>query len=167
MDLVYRFSTVDVVETANLQDAVVAFEASWISQFWYPDALQADKAFQVGDFRKYADEIGISIREVPPGRHSKNPIESKHRVIRTIFLRLKASAGSDHNAKLSAYKAVSISNDLYGNETLSSFEIAKGFTKPTIDHPKNNTIPKEIYEAQENLQGLRKLVLILKSKSVK
>ena len=86
MDLVSRFSTVQVVDSANLDDAVSAFEACWVNQFWYPESIHGDKAFATGDFKNYMDKVGIAFRPVPPGRHSKNAIESKHNVIRSIYL---------------------------------------------------------------------------------
>ncbi len=166
MDLVSRFSAVQAVESTNLADAVVAFEACWVSQFWYPESLHGDKAFQIGEFKLYAESLDIPIRPVPPRRHSKNSIESKHNVIRSIYIRLKEAAKDNHNAKLAAYKAVSISNDLYGNDTLSAFELAKGFTKPIMNEPIDNLIPDDIIESHEKLQARRKLVLILKSNAI-
>lgn len=48
---------------------------------------------------------------------------------------------------------------------MSSFELAKGFTKPTIDstvYP----IPKNVVITQSQLRARRKLALILKSKLI-
>lgn len=106
MDLVSRYSSAHVVTSINLKEAVIAFEAPWVSQFWYPDSIRADKAFQVGTFKEYAEKLYIPIHPVLPGRHSKNAIESKHSIIRTIFIRLKEAAGEDFDPKLAAYKAV-------------------------------------------------------------
>ena len=128
-----------------MKEAIVAFEASWVWQFWYPDSIRADKASQVGDFKEYAEKIGIPIHPVPPGRHSKNAIESKHNIIRTVFLRLKEAAADDFNPILGTYKAVSISNDLYGNDTMSAFELAKGFSCPVSAKPIDNVVPDDIY----------------------
>lgn len=63
-----------------------------------------------------------------------------------------------------AIRAVSISNDLYGNDVLSSFEQAKGYTKP-LNGNSPKYIPDEIIEAQENLSAKRKMSIILKSKA--
>lgn len=37
---------------------------------------------------------------------------------------------SKKNRNLNAIKEVNISDDLYGNKTVSAYEIAKGYTKP-------------------------------------
>ena len=121
----------------------------------------------VGKFKEYVDSLHIPIRPVPPRRHSKNSIESKHNIIRSIYLRLMHEAGANQNSRLTAYKAVSISNDLYGNDTMSAFEMEKGFTKPLDNNPERNVIPDDVLEAHDALQARRKLLLILKSKAVK
>lgn len=56
------------------------------------------------------------------------------------------------------------SNDLYGNNVPSTFEQAKGYTKP-IDGNCPYAIPDEIVDAQQKLSAERKLALILKSKA--
>lgn len=167
MDLVSRFSAIQVVDSATLADAVAAFEACLVSYFWYPESIHVDKTFAVGDFKTYMDEVGISFRPVPPGRHSKNAIESKHNVIRSIYLRLKDAAVDRHNPRYASYKAVSISNDLYGNDTLSAFEMAKGYTKPVMCKTALSEVPDDDIDAHEKLRPRHKLALILKSKAVK
>ena len=166
MDVVSRYSAAHVVSTATLKDAIVAFEACWVSQFWHPDSIRADTAFMLGDFKKYTEQLGIPLLPVPPGRHSKNAIESKHNIIRSIFIRLKEAAGADFDPKLAAYKSISISNDLYGNETMSAFELAKGFSKPIAAKPIDNVIPDDVRDARDQFQARRKLALILRSKAV-
>lgn len=166
MDLVSRFSTAQIVENTNQHDVVPPFESTWIPHFWYPESIRGDQAFGQGSFFKYMKSIDIIFELVPKNRHYKKPIESKNSIIRSIYERLK-----DHGQKAknfdqiqSALKSVSISNDLYGNILMSSFELAKGYTRPLMS--KANEIPPDIVEAQQNLNAKRKLTLILKSKSV-
>lgn len=166
MDLVSRYSAAYIVSSTQLNEAVLGFEAAWVGQFWYPDSIQVDKAFQVGEFKSYADKLGIQIRPVPPGRHSRNPIESKHNIIRSVYLRLKEAAGTDFAPKLAAQKAVSISNDLYGNDIMSAFELAKGFTNPVASKPQECIVPDDVRDARDKMQARRKLALILRSKAV-
>ena len=86
--------------------------------------------------------------------------------MRSIYLRLKESAGTRHNAILAAYKAVSISNDLYENDTMSAFELAKGFTKPVCSKPAGCAVPDDVIMEHEKIQARRKLAILLKSKTV-
>ena len=166
MDLVFRYSAAHVVSTATLTEAIIAFEACWVSQFWYPDCIRADTAFLLCEFKKYTENMGIPLQPVSPGRHSKNAIESKHNIIPSIFIRLKEAAGTELDPKLAAYKSVSISNDLYGNETKSAFELAKSFSKSISGKPIDNIIPDDVRNARDQLRARRKLALILRSKAV-
>lgn len=97
---------------------------------------------------------------MPPQRHSRNPLESKHGVIRNIFVKLR-TAEPDESEELQAYRAVSISNDLYGNYMMSSFELSKGYTKPLVTES-TASVPSNIVEAHEKLKSKRKLALLLR-----
>lgn len=65
---------------------------------------------------------------VSPKRHRKNDILVNHGIIRSIFLKLRDSQ-RDSNDDVLALQAVKISKKLYGNDTISSLEMEKGFTK--------------------------------------
>ena len=67
--------------------------------------------------------------------------------------------------ELMAYRAIRISNDLYGSDVLSSFETAKGFTKPCDDKNGINVISKDLINAHDTIKAKRKLNLILRSNS--
>ena len=129
MDSVSRYSTCYITPSANMTDEILAFQASWLSQFWNPDYIQADKAFFNDEFQSFLRDRRIGLRPVPSRRHHKNPLEAKHGEIRSIYLRLKhANPGTDPRSL--AHQSVTVSNDLYGSDTVSAFELAKGFTKP-------------------------------------
>lgn len=88
MDHVTRYSAGLVVNDTKMDNAIMALEATWNSQFWFPQTIKGDTAFSIGSFMEYISNIGIKFELVPRGRHEKNPIESKHGIIRTTFLRL-------------------------------------------------------------------------------
>lgn len=120
IDMATRFPAVKVVSSASLSEAFIGFESSWISQFWMPDTVQGDKAFSYGEFKAFLDEQDVSFNLVPLQGHSHSPIGSKHRKIRSIFLDLK-TAEPNVLFEIHAYLAITISNDLYGNNVMSSF----------------------------------------------
>lgn len=66
--------------------------------------------------------------------------------------------------ELHAVRSVLISNDLYGNDVMSSFELAKGFAKP-IGGQNIPPTPDNIATAQAQLQEKWKFALILESES--
>lgn len=80
---------------------------------------------------------------MPPRRHEKNPIEPKHGLIRSIFLRLRLVDTSEH-ASILSLQAARISNNLYGNDLVSSFELAMGFTHPFTGDTVVKSVPPKI-----------------------
>lgn len=112
-------------------------------------------------------KYGIEQRPLPSHRHNKNVIESKHRVIRDVFLRLKSACGNDATVSVSTLvkQAIRITNDLYDNDGASAHELAKGYTRPVQNSFVPSSLPKEILEAHENLKAKKKPTLILRSKA--
>ena len=96
----------------------------------------------------YLSTYGIKFRPVPSRKHHKKPLEPKHGIIRSIFLRLKHSS-PDTSISLLALRAVTISNDLYGSDIMSSFDIAKGFFKPIVENIAPILVEQELITARE------------------
>ena len=163
MDVATRFSTGSIVDSTSMKSAIFQIELTWISQFWPPTAIQADGAFVNDEFKAFLNQYGIEFRPVPPRRHCKNPIDPRHGVIRSIFLKLK-HAEPDVSDELHAIRSVRMSNDLYGTDTLSAYEMAKGYTKPVIAGQLPIAVDDELQKAHEELIAKRKLTLILRSK---
>lgn len=82
--------------------------------------------------------------------HNKSSLESRHGITRSILLKLKA-AYSVFKQELLAIRAAEISNDLYGNDAMSLFELAKESMKPVIDGSVK-IIPDGGIDVQERLQ---------------
>lgn len=72
-------------------------------------------------------------------RHNKTILDSKHGILQDIYLRLK-SESPNTDSKLLAARMFHISNDLYGNDVLSSYELAPRHTRP-ISSNEQNYIP--------------------------
>lgn len=168
MDSVARYSAGDVVSDVSMKTAIPVIESQWISPFWTPKAILFDPAFDNEPFREYLGNHDIEPRPIPPRRHNKNVIESKHRIIRDIYLRLKSTVPdcTEDHQKLLIQQALRISNDLYGTDVCSAHELAKGYTRPIASGEFPATIPEEILNAHHELIAKRRLTLILRSKSI-
>lgn len=164
MDSFSRFSIAQPVTSTAISEVIVAFENLWISHFWPPSQVQGDLAFRFPKFTDFLAKCNISFRPVPPRRHHKNLLEPKHGVIRAVYLRLKSASPSE-NTGLLTVSAVRISNELYGSDTMSSFELAKGYTKPIDDSFFPQGVSEDIVAAHEELVAKRKLTLLLRSKA--
>ena len=82
-----------------------------------------DKAFHNEIFLKYLDTYGIEARTISARRHNKNVLESNHKIIRDIFLRLKSEYGNISET-LAVQQSSRISNNLYGDELCAFCELA-------------------------------------------
>lgn len=162
MDSATRYSCASVVSNTNLNDAISSFEMLWLGHFWPSQFIHGDGSFQQPQFRGFLARYDISLRPVRPRRHQKNMIEPKHGSIRAIFLRLR-QFDPTQSPHLCALEAVRISNDLYGNYVASSYELAKGFTRPIVKCEHVNPLPPELVEAHVDLLARRKLHLIMRT----
>lgn len=92
-----------------------------------PSAPQGDGSFAHEKFRDYFDGHDIELLPVPPRCHLKNVLESKHGVIRAIYLRL-TSADTNLATQLALQQVVFISNKLYAFHLFSASRLANGFS---------------------------------------
>lgn len=158
MDSGSRYSVGTTVADTKMATALLAFEAHWITAFWCPETILYDPAFHNSEFEDYVKALDIPIFPLPSRRHNINVLESKHRIIRDVYLRLKHANGSKPHPVL-VVEAIRISNDLYGNDVMSAHELAKRYTRPLSADQLLFQIPEEIVSANEKLLAKRKLTL--------
>ena len=84
-----RYSVGAVVPDTGMEAATSILDSHWISQFSAPKAILFDQAFVNERFLQFLELFGIEPRPIPARRHNNNVLESKHKVIRDIFLRLE------------------------------------------------------------------------------
>lgn len=88
MDSFSRFPSAYPVPDVTILSAIIAFEATLITQFWPPDAGQGDQAFNHNEFKNYHKLNGTIFRLVPSRKHHKNTLESKHGTIRSNIIKI-------------------------------------------------------------------------------
>ena len=137
--------------------------------FWYPTSVLYDPGFANDIFTDKLRNCNICSHPIPPRRHNKKVLESKNRVLRDIYLRLcddpPVSTEDDGMNSFLIQMAIRISNVLYGNDTLSSNELAKGYTRPIQSSQFPSPILQDLVTAREVLKGKRELTLIVRSNS--
>lgn len=125
------------------------------------DALHSDGASQTDVFKPFLNRYYLQLRPVPPRFNEKNKIELRPGVIHPVFIRLR-QAHPNANIAVLAAQAECISNDLYGNDTVSSSELAEGLSSPLLKETAIPSIPNDIVEAHINIVARRKLNRILR-----
>ncbi len=165
-DTTTRYSFGSIVDDTNMSSVIQVIESQWISHFWAPESMQFDQAFDNSEFKRYFSSYDIECRPIPARRHNKNALESKHRIIRDILLLLNYYINEKEHPLL-VQQALRISNDLYGNDVISSHELAKDYTRPIDFGCPPKIIPEEIRKAHDVLKAKRKLTKIMRSKSIR
>lgn len=89
MDAATRYSASLTVPTSSMDFAITSFDYLWMSSFWATDTFLADLAFDSEQLKSYMQNIGCELRLIPARRHNKRILESKHRIIRYIYLHLQ------------------------------------------------------------------------------
>lgn len=106
--------------------------------------------------------FGPKVDPITPRRHQKNVLESKHEILRPIFLRQKAADASVCK-RVHIETAFDVSNQLYGFDVTSAYELSHIFTNPLNIYP--TLLSDDLYKAHEMLAVKCKLARILRSKS--
>lgn len=161
MDTVSRHSAVYITDTHNMAEYMSSFQFSLPNQFWAPENVHDDLALHNEQFNAFCASIGAKYDTVSHCLHHNNHLESKYPWIRLIYLRLKAD-GAYAPDNLLAYRAVGVRNALYGRDTVSAFEQAKGYMKAIELFGAPNYLPDDIRFAHEKLVEKRTLNLILR-----
>ena len=105
IDKANRHSFAAVVNTTKMCEAIILFDTAWIRMYWAPGMVFGDKAFDSTQFRNHLNYHKIQLTPILARRHNKNTIESKHCVIRNVYLRL-SSQHPNFNQTLLAVNAV-------------------------------------------------------------
>lgn len=129
MDTVPPYSAVHTTPIANMYEDIIEFQACLLHQLWIVAIVRSDLAFEKTEFDWLCKHIGTDVETFPPMGHHKNVLESKHGIIRWIYVRLY-SESSDSNTQLLVCQAAAFPNDLYGTDTFPERKLSKGYTKP-------------------------------------
>lgn len=119
--------------------------------------MQGNNLFAHGLFRNMLPDHGNAWRLTPPRRHFKIVLESKHQIIRSIFVCFSSSTEPALCKELTAIGAICISNDLYKSDVLSAYEMPKGFTQSIFSSP--TELATDPTETQLQLQSKRSLFI--------
>ena len=147
-----RYSTETAVPDTGMEAAVEFLDSHWISPFWAPSSIQFDQAFDNKEFKRFPSLHDINARPIPARRHNKNFTESKHKIVRDIFRRIKPN-NDELSEVLTTQQAIFISNHLYGDDVCFSHELGKGFSRPVESGSLPKISPEEVEKAREILMA--------------
>lgn len=165
-------SATSFVQSREMPHAARAFEVQWINVHGAPEVVSADIEFMNQTFMSALRYFGVRFEPRPARRHNKlGIVERKNAVIRLVVQRLLKDAEYAKNAHQHIAckaevlsRATYLSNVMYGGKTMSSFEIAKGYT-PRLNNLPQRHVPEEIVQAHAEQVARRSLKKLDKSKT--
>lgn len=57
MDTVSRYSACYICKTANMEEAILGMQTCWLNQFWPPEQIHGDQAFNTRSFRNFSSHL--------------------------------------------------------------------------------------------------------------
>lgn len=120
MESATRYSVVCVVQTTSMEYAINVIYTCWISPIWSPKEIICILIFKTRYLIANIRNLEFKTR-IPSIRQRKNVLEVKHYIIRYtyIFIRVEHEEVSLNISAVLVQRSIRISNDLYGNSTMS------------------------------------------------
>ncbi len=164
VDYATGYSETMSLSSRKVQTITNALDRIWNNKHGNCHELFVDQEFDKGTFKLWCEDRGIKLVPIPSRRHNKTgSVERKNRVLKDILERISKDPTCHTSFINLLSKATFISNALYGNKTVSSFEMARGYT-PSINGSKNIPISEHILNAWKELESRRMLSRVLKSR---
>ena len=162
MDATTRYSAGAVLNDTGMEAAIGVLESHWIPPFVLLTPHNLIKLLPIKSSMISYHFTALIRARFLHGPTIKNVIESKHKIIGDIFLRI-TSKNDGLSDIIGAQQVIRISNDLYGDDTCCAHELAKGFTPPIVSGSLPKIVPKDLVTGRETLMAKRNLNLIFKS----
>lgn len=135
-----------------------------LGTFWTAFAVpnvQTSDHHSFGDMRT---AVGSQFCPLPSWWHSINVLEFQHVIISSAVLCV-THAKNKFISPLAAEKLIRISDDLYGSDFLSAFEITEAL-HPIVHSDAVTALSGNFFEAWGILEAWFKLAIVLRSKSI-
>ena len=141
-----------------------AIETIWIYRHGAPCAISADDEFNCVALQQFLRVHNIQFMPRPTRRYNKTGIvERKNATVKSILYKLNdelCQATPDTLLK----RATFLSNMFSGNQTLSSFELVRGYRPSVVGLPRN-IVTQELLDAHKEQVATRKLQRLLNSRN--
>lgn len=123
-------------------------ERIWFNRHGDFDELYVDQEFYNAVMQSWCQERNTSLIPVPSRRHNKaGQVQRKNRALKDILEKLtQTTEKQDSNFNNTVSSAVFISNIMYGNRILFSFEMVRGFT-PSLNGSGKFKVPIMLFQA--------------------
>lgn len=153
-----------LVPNTSAQSIIAAFEQFWLYRHGAPKYFGADQEFNSAAFDTFLRTHSIQFFPRPArSSHKSGRVERNNAVFKLVFDRISRELTS---ASLPAliHRASFLTNMFHGNATLSSFQLARGYSPSVIGIP-STIVPQSLLDAHIEISATRALQTLLRSKS--
>ena len=159
-----RYTEATIVTDRSVSTIINAYEKHWLCKHGASKRLSADDEYHRRALTGYLETHGIIFRARPTRRHNKiGIVERKNGTLKDIIRRL-AMIHSKTPMNNVVTRATFICNLFSGSQTLSSFELARGYRPSLLGIP-STYVSQEILDAHTHQVATRALQRILRSRT--
>lgn len=159
-----RYAERIIASARNAETMTSLIDQHWFDRHGAPAAFSSDPEFQAPILTKFLQRHKINIRKRPSRRHNKTGIvERNNGVFKAIFYRL-AKEQSTASASALVSRASFLSNLFVGSNTLSAFQLARGYTPSVLGLPPT-IVTQDILDAHCEQVALRAIQKLLRSRN--
>lgn len=158
------------VASKSLPAAIGAIEMSWVLRHGAPESIAADPGLGGKVMNDFCAQHSVVWESRPPRRHNTvGVVERRNGVMRMILARIVAAndtlpESEQSTDSLLLERANFLVNLILGDETLSSFQLLKGYQPSLVGMPTTSLAPENV-QAHLQISSQRALSRMLRSKS--
>ena len=163
IDLGTRYGERAIATTRSAENMTNMLETEWLYHHGAPDKFSADPEFCKPFMERFLNAHSIELRPRPSRSSAKNGrIERNNGTFKLILSRLSKehSISSPHTL---VARASFLTNMFHGNATLSSFQLARGYSPSILGMPSND-VSQELLDAHIESVAIRAIQKVLRSK---
>ncbi len=162
IDMGTNYGERTIVSRRNADEMKNRIETEWLYHHGAPRFFCTDPEFTKPLLKNFLKSHGIITQERPSRCSSKNgKVERNNGIFKHILSRISREKTSSSPATIVA-RASFVTNMFHGNSTLSSFQLARGYSPSFLGVP-SSVVPEDILSAHKQTVASRALQKVLKS----
>lgn len=164
IDLGTGYGERSIAASHGTEQIIQLIETTWLYRHGAPGTLSADPEFGHDRLKAFLATHNIHLAARPSrSSHKNGHIERNNGTFKSVLEKLSKERTNDTPATLVS-RASMITNLLHGSSTLSSFQLARGFTPSILGMPKSK-VSQEMLDAHIELTATRALQRLLRNRA--
>ena len=159
-----RYTEAATVRDRSIPTMIDTYERFWLCRHGASKRISADDEYNRRSLMRYLETHDVAFHARPTRRHNKlGIVERKNGTLKNVLRRL-AMIHSNASIETLVTRATFICNLFSGSQTLSSFELARGYHPSLIGIPSTQVSP-DLLDAHTQQVATRALQRVLRSRT--